>query len=71
MSEANAREDRSAELFNVVQKRYGHFLTSEELEEVRKGVERVVQEAEALRSVKLSGEDEPLSLFRPYRAEDK
>ena len=71
MSEPNAREDRSAELFNVVQKRYGHYLSSEELEEVRKGVERIVQESEALRSVKLDNGDEPLSLFRPYRAEDK
>ena len=71
MSEANAQEDRSAELFNLVQKRYGHYLSSEELEEVRKAVERIVQESEALRSVKLDNGDEPLSLFRPYRAEEK
>ncbi len=43
----------------------------EQLEEVRKGVERIVQESEALRSVKLDNGDEPLSLFRPYRAEEK
>ena len=71
MSEANAREDRIADLFNLVRKRYGHYLSSEQLEEVRKGVERIVQESEALRSVKLDNGDEPLSLFRPYRAEEK
>ncbi len=61
-------EERTNTLFNMVQERYGSRLSPEELEQVRTGVERIVEAAEALRSVPLSNGDEPLALFVPYRA---
>jgi hypothetical protein len=63
--DAESREDRV--LFNMVRDRYGDRLGPEELEGVRKGVEAVVEAAEALRSVKLENSDEPFSVFKPYR----
>ena len=66
MSEKN---NESEVLFSMVQERYGDRLNSEELEEVRKGVESIVEAAEALRAVKLENGDEPFSNFTPYRKE--
>ena len=66
MSEKN---NESEVLFSMVQERYGDRLNSEELEEVRKGVESIVETAEALRAVKLENGDEPFSNFSPYRKE--
>ena len=56
--------------FNIVKDLYGDRLTSEQLEEVRKGVEGIVGAAEAMRAVKLENGDEPFSVFAPYRKED-
>ena len=58
------------ERFNIVKRLYGDRLTSEELAEVRKGVESIVEAAESLRAVKLENGDEPFSVFVPYRKED-
>lgn len=58
------------ERFNIVKRLYGDRLTSEELDEVRKGVEGIVEAAESLRAVKLENGDEPFSVFVPYRKED-
>lgn len=69
MSKSDVRGKESEFLFNMVRERYGDRLSGEELEEVRKGVERVVEAAEALRSVKLKNSDEPFSVFKPYRKE--
>ena len=51
----------------MVKKRYGERLSPEELEEVRKGVERITETAETLRSVKLENWDEPFFVFKPHR----
>jgi hypothetical protein len=56
-------------LFALVRGRYGDRLTPAELDEVRKGVEGVVQTARALRAVRLESSDEPFSPFIPYRAD--
>jgi len=56
-------------LFALVRWRYGDRLTPAELDEVRKGVEGVVQTARALRAVRLESSDEPFSPFIPYRAD--
>jgi len=61
-------EHREAEaLFNMLRERYGVRLSPAELEEVRRGVETIVELSEALRSVKLKNSDEPFSTFKPYR----
>ena len=56
----------SETLFKLVRDRYGDRLSLEELEEVRKGVERITETAKALREVKLENWDEPFSIFKPF-----
>jgi hypothetical protein len=60
----------SEHLFNIIKGRYGDRLSEEELAEVRKGVERMVEAAEELRAVKLENGDEPFFVFRPYRGDE-
>jgi hypothetical protein len=55
--------------FELVRRRYGHRLTPAGLEEVRQGVQGIVEAARALRAVGLSGADEPGPPFVPFRAE--
>ena len=50
----------------MIRQRYGERLTSQELEEVRQGVEGIAKAAEALRAVKLDNSDEPFSIFTPH-----
>ena len=69
MAQADASQNSSNELFEVVRSRYWDRLSPEELEEVRKAVERIAGMAEALRSVPLDYRDEPLIRFTPYRAD--
>lgn len=69
MSNCKGKNNESKILFKMVQNRYGERLNPEELEEVRKGVEKITETAEALRSVKLENRDEPFSVFKPYRRE--
>ena len=57
----------SETLFKLVIDQYGDRLTPEELEEVKKGVERITETAKALREVKLENWDEPFSIFKPFR----
>jgi hypothetical protein len=60
----NAKESET--LFNLVRDRYGDRLSPKELEEVKKGVERITETAKALREVKLENWDEPFSIFNPF-----
>lgn len=46
-------------------------LTPAELKEVRKEVEVIVENAKALRSVKLANSVEPFMVFKPYRKEEQ
>ena len=57
-------------LFNIIKDRYGDRLSGDQLAEVRKGVERMVEAAEELRAVKLENGDEPFFVFRPYRGDE-
>jgi CO/xanthine dehydrogenase Mo-binding subunit len=59
----------SEALFHMIRQCYGHRLTSDELEEVRKGVAGVSQAAAALRAVRLPQGAEPFSVGIPYRQE--
>ena len=65
--------DKSKEaeaLFELVRERCERLLRPEELEEVRKGVEIIVELSEALRLVKLKNSDEPFSVFIPLQEEE-
>lgn len=53
-------------LFRMVAQLYGDRLSEAELEEVKKGVERIVETSMELRVVELGNWDEPFSVFTPY-----
>jgi len=57
-------------LFKLVEDKYGDRFTPKELEEIKKGVERVTETARALREVKIENWDEPFTVFRPYTKEE-
>ena len=62
--------DSEAEtLFSLVKEKYGDRLAPDELEEVRKVLERIVESSQELREFKLDNWDEPFSVFKPYRRE--
>ncbi|MGH8056418.1 MAG: hypothetical protein ACREOH_04175 [Candidatus Entotheonellia bacterium] len=56
-------------LLQVVMARYGAQLSAEQLAEVRRGLERAEQTAQALRAYVLTNADEPPAIFTPQRAE--
>lgn len=58
-------------LFTLVKERYGDSIAPDELEEVRKAVERIVETSMELREVELGNGDEPFNVFKPYRREEK
>jgi len=58
-------------LFSLVKKKYGDKIAPEELEEVKKGVERIVETSMELRKVELGNWDEPFSVFKPYRRDEE
>ena len=60
----------SEHLFNIIKERYGERLSDDELAEVKKGVEKIVEAVEKLREVRLENGDEPFFVFKPYRGED-
>ena len=68
MSDHNTQdvEDR----LQIVTRLYGDRLDDDQLAEVRKGVEGIVEMSEALRAVGLRNGDEPMSAFTPYREEE-
>jgi hypothetical protein len=69
MAEEQHATPESEALMHLIRQRYGHRMTSEELEEVCKGVEGITQAAAALRMVRLNQSDEPFSPCVPYRQE--
>ena len=58
-------------LFSLVKEKYGDKITEEELEEVKKAVERIVETSMELRKVELGNWDEPFSVFKPYRRDEE
>jgi len=66
-----SQENKESEhLFNIIKERYGERLSEDELAEVRKGVDRMVEAAEKLREIRLENGDEPFFVFRPYRGDE-
>jgi len=69
----NTEDPKSIEkkaLYELVRGLYRERLSERELEEVKVGVDNVVENAHALRAVKLSSRDEPSTLFKPHRRGD-
>ena len=66
MSDDKAEDTEAQALFQMVKSRYGDRLDAGQPDEVREGVDVIVEAAKALRSVKLGNGDEPLSVFTPY-----
>ena len=59
-----------AALFALVTARYGSRLDARQLDGVRKAIEGIVEQARAVRAVRLGNGDEPYQTFRPYRADE-
>jgi len=60
--------DSEAEtLFTLVKEKHGDRIAPDELEEVRKAVERIVESSKELREFELGNWDEPFNVFKPYR----
>lgn len=70
MSSENPKNVEKKALYSLVKALCGDRLSEKELEEVRLGVETIVENAYALRAVKLENSDEPSMLFKPYRKSD-
>jgi hypothetical protein len=58
-------------LFRLVKEKYGDKIKEDELEEVKKTVERIVETSMELRKVELGNWDEPFSVFKPYRRDEE
>jgi hypothetical protein len=69
MSEPEKPDQEADALFEIVRRRYGDRLTTQQQDEVRKMIGAQVETARALRAVRLGNADEPMQPFVPYRAE--
>ena len=56
----------SETLFNMIIEKYGYILNDMQLKAVKESVDELVENAEALRKIKLDSRDEPFSVFTPY-----
>ena len=56
-------------LFAVVKERYGHLLTEEQMEEVRRAVVGLRDVVRPLRSIRLTNDIEPFATFEPFRGD--
>jgi hypothetical protein len=70
MSEAHHPSTDTQAVMALIQQQYGARLGPTELEEVRKGVDGLLQVTTVLRQVPLANSDEPYAVFVPYRQED-
>ena len=59
--------NREAEtLLALIQARYGDIVTPDELEEIRKGLDAILDGARAMHAIKLENGDEPHQFFKPH-----
>jgi hypothetical protein len=56
-------------LLNLVETRYRDRVTPEELEEIRKGLDAILESAKDMHTIKLENGDEPYQFFKPSGAE--
>jgi hypothetical protein len=52
-------------LLSLVEARYGDRVTPDEMEEIRKGLDSILDSAKAMRACKLENGDEPYQFFKP------
>jgi hypothetical protein len=52
-------------LLTLIQERYSDRVTHEELEEIRKSLNAIIDNSSAMRAIKLENCDEPFQTFRP------
>jgi len=52
-------------LFTLIETRYGDRVTPDELEEMRKSLNAILDGATAMRAIKLENSDEPHQFFKP------
>jgi hypothetical protein len=65
-----ARSAEVEELLALVRRRYGSRLSADQLESIRRAVAALVEQATALRAVRLSNADEPVQRFAPFRGDE-
>ena len=58
-------------LFALVAARYGARLSAKQLDSLHKAIEAVVDQARAVRAVRLANADEPTPAFRAYRVDER
>jgi hypothetical protein len=68
MSDPAPDTDEVERRLALVLGRYGDRLDSDQVQDLRRAVEAIVEQATALRGVPLSNSDEPLARFVPFRA---
>jgi hypothetical protein len=52
-------------LAQVIQLRYGQFLTEGDMPEIKRGIERMLRNAETIGKIKITNADEPDFMFHP------
>jgi hypothetical protein len=63
--ETSRESARGDALLETVRLRYGSYLAKGDLEEIKRGIERALRNAEALSQVKTTNSDAPDFLFQP------
>jgi len=63
------RGNEADHLFEIIKARYGDRVTAAELDEMRKGLDAILDSAKAMHAIKLENGDEPYQFFKPYRGE--
>ena len=70
MTDREAAQAEVDALFAMVSARYGARLDAQQLDGVRKAIEAIVEQARAVRAVRLVNADEPTPAFRAYRGDE-
>ena len=70
MTDGQSAQAEVDALFALVRARYGARLDAAQLEGLRKAIEGIVEQARAVRAVRLENVDEPVPAFRAYRADE-
>ena len=70
MTDREAAQAEVEALFALVTARYGARLDAKQRDGLRSAIEAVVEQARAVRAVRLANTDEPAPAFRAYRRDE-